>query len=236
MKTESWNRESAEAAKAALDRFTSPTAARFGARGRYLMDATMALVAIALLMPLFLLISLLIKLDSRGPVLFRQKRLGKDLKEFTFLKFRSMYVGSDPRVHEESFRRFSQGQPAEVNGKTVRYKPSKDPRVTRVGRWLRATALDELPQLLNVLAGHMSLVGPRPAIPYELAFYQDWHYQRFKVLPGLTGMWQVYGRSQVPFETMMKMDVEYVSKRSVLLDLKLLLLTIPVVLTRKGGY
>ena len=200
------------------------------------MDLAIAVVALILLSPLFFAIALLIKLDSPGPVFFYQKRLGKNQKEFNILKFRSMYVDIDSKPHEENFRRYAHGIASTVGGNTKVFKLAQDPRVTRVGGWLRSVSLDEFPQLLNVLKGNMSLVGPRPPIPYELVYYQDWHYQRFDVLPGMTGMWQVSGRSHLTFDEMMKMDCDYAHSQSLRLDLKLLLLTIPTVLTRDGAY
>ncbi len=206
------------------------------AAAHYVFDSAIALATLVVLSPVLLIVAVLIKLDSPGPVIFRQTRVGKDRKEFTFLKFRSMYADADQQVHVESFDRYANGIAAEVNGDTVSFKPSSDARVTRVGRILRSTSLDEIPQLLNVLTGKMRLVGPRPAIPYELAYYEDWYFQRFDVTPGVTGVWQVYGRSNVTFQTMIKMDVEYVRTRSFRLDLKLLFLTAYVVFLRKGAY
>lgn len=206
------------------------------AGAKRVMDASLAIVALALLSPLFVAISVLVRRGSPGPAFFRQKRLGKDRKEFTFLKFRSMYADADQRVHERIFERYAKGLAAEDSEDATRFKPADDPRVTRVGKWLRKTSLDELPQLFNVLAGDMSLVGPRPAIGYELEHYEDWQLGRFGVIPGITGVWQVYGRSSVTFEQMMEMDAEYVRSRSLWLDIKLLILTVPMILTRRGGH
>src|SRR5262249_22662698 len=145
--------------------------------------------------PLMLAIALAVKLTSRGPVLFRQTRIGRYGAPFTFIKFRTMYHGNDVKVHQEFVMRFIKGQ---IEPVTTQYKLKSDPRVTRLGVLLRKTSLDELPQFLNVLLGDMSLVGPRPPIPYELESYQLWHRRRvIDVKPGITGLWQVTGRSRV---------------------------------------
>lgn len=174
-----------------------------------------------------LLIALAIKLDSPGPVLFRQTRIGKGGKPFTLYKFRSMVDGADRQ--QEALRRAT-GRSA------LLFKLRDDPRVTRVGRFLRRTSLDELPQFFNVLKGEMSVVGPRPPVPEEVAEYQDWHLQRLLVTPGLTGLWQVNGRSDLTFDEMVRLDLYYVENWSPWLDLKVILRTVPVVLTGRGAY
>src|SRR6185369_7527092 len=154
---------------------------------------------------------LAIKVTSRGPVLFRQKRLGQHGRQFTFLKFRSMYVNNDPRIHEEYVKKFIAGA-AEQHGNNQGklYKLTSDPRITAVGRFLRNTSLDELPQFLNVLWGDMSLFGPRPPVGYEYGRYDLWHKQRLLALkPGITGLWQVDGRSRVTFDDMVRLDIRY---------------------------
>ena len=203
-----------------------------GKRG---LDLLLSVLILALAAPLWVLIALAIKVDSPGPVLFRQRRIGQGGREFVMYKFRSMVSDADPRVHWEAFRRFAEGEPLEVDGAGPRYKAHRDPRVTRVGRLLRATNLDEVPQLLNVLRGEMSLVGPRPAIPYELEWYKDWYFQRFQVAPGISGLWQVKSRNRVGLEEMVRQDLEYIRRRSLLLDLQIIALTVPGMLLHPRG-
>lgn len=200
------------------------------------LDFTVALVALALTLPLALAVSLLIVLDSPGSVLFKQKRVGKGGRLFTLYKFRSMYAGVDDRFHRDAFRKFVAGRADHQEDGRPAFKPSEDQRVTRVGRVLRASSLDELAQLINVLKGDMSIVGPRPAIPYEMEFYRPEHYKRFSVRPGMTGLWQVEGRSQVTFQEMMDIDIRYVESSSPWLDFSIVLRTVPVVLLRRGGH
>jgi lipopolysaccharide/colanic/teichoic acid biosynthesis glycosyltransferase len=191
-------------------------------------------MAIVLFSPALLLIGGLVKLTSKGPVLFRQRRVGHAGREFTFLKFRSMFVNSDPAIHQEYVRKLISQQLTEANGT---YKIMNDPRVTLVGRFLRKTSLDELPQFFNVLKGEMSLVGPRPPIPYELEKYSSWHRRRvFEAKPGITGIWQVYGRSRTTFDEMVRMDLRYVREQSLWLDIKLLFKTPLAVMRGKGAY
>lgn len=190
--------------------------------------------------PLFLVIALAIKLTSKGPVFFRQQRIGHFGKPFVFVKFRSMYLNNDPKVHLDYIRQLISGkaerQPSNGNGQGV-YKLTTDPRVTRVGALLRKTSMDELPQLINVLRGEMSLVGPRPPIPYEVDTYQTWHRRRvLEAKPGITGLWQVSGRSRVGFDEMVRLDVRYAMQRSFWLDLKILLLTPRAVILGEGAY
>lgn len=190
--------------------------------------------------PLFLVIALAIKLTSKGPVFFCQQRIGHFGKPFVFLKFRSMYLNNDPKIHLDYIRQLISGkaerQPSNGNGQGV-YKLTADLRVTRVGAFLRRTSLDELPQLINVLRGEMSLVGPRPPIPYEVDTYQTWHRRRvLEAKPGITGLWQVSGRSRVGFDEMVRLDVRYAMQRSFWLDLKILLLTPRAVILGEGAY
>ena len=190
--------------------------------------------------PLLLAIAAAIKVSSKGPVLFRQQRVGQYGKCFTFLKFRSMYVNNDSQVHRrfvtELITRDAQAKATEAEQGGV-YKLRNDCRITRVGRFLRRTSLDELPQLWNVLKGEMSLVGPRPAIPYELAAYQPWHRRRvLESRPGITGLWQVEGRSRVRFDEMVRMDLRYANSWTPWLDIKILLLTPLAVLRGTGAY
>jgi exopolysaccharide biosynthesis polyprenyl glycosylphosphotransferase len=206
-----------------------------------MIDIVGSVVALLAISPVFLAISALIKLTSDGPVLFRQKRLGQYGKPFTFLKFRSMYVNNDPKIHREYVKNLivssdSASVERNVQGEQV-FKIQNDPRVTPVGRFLRKTSLDELPQFVNVLRGQMSLVGPRPPIPYELENYEIWHRRRvIDMKPGITGMWQVVGRSRTTFNEMVRLDIYYLANWSIWLDLKLLILTPWVVFTSKGAY
>ncbi len=204
------------------------------------IDVAGSLAALILLSPVFALIAAAIKLTSKGPVLFRQGRVGQHGVVFQFLKFRSMRVDSDPRVHREFVNEFIRGSanasPDEKKEAKV-YKITADSRVTRVGALLRKTSLDELPQFWNVLMGEMSLVGPRPPIPYELESYRAWHKRRiFEVKPGLTGLWQVYGRSRTTFDEMVRLDLRYARTWSILLDLKILLQTPRAMLSGEGAY
>ena len=203
------------------------------------IDVLGSLFALALLSPLFLAIALAIKLTSRGPVLFRQKRVGRYGVMFTFLKFRSMYIANDDSIHQDYVARFISGKhDAETAaGQNGVFKLKNDPRVTRVGKLLRRSSLDELPQLLNVLHGEMSLVGPRPPLAYEVARYDTWHRRRLlAVKPGITGLWQVRGRSRVSFDEMVRLDLKYAETWSVWLDLKILWMTPSAVISGDGAY
>ncbi len=189
--------------------------------------------------PLMLVIALIIKRTSPGPVLFVQERLGRDGRPFPFFKFRSMVHNSDDAIHRQFAAMFINGDAdgcRESNNGDEAFKLKADPRVTRIGAWLRRTSLDELPQLFNILRGEMSLVGPRPPIAYEIENYQPWHMERLKAVPGLTGLWQVSGRSQVSFDDMVRLDVRYINTWSLWQDLAIMLKTIPVVLRGTGGY
>jgi len=191
-------------------------------------------MSLIVLFPLFLIIVVVIRLDSPGPVLFRQTRVGKGGKHFTCLKFRTMRTDADQSVHFQAVQRFVNGLAVSDDPK-ARFKMTNDKRVTRVGAILRRTSLDELPQLINVFRNDMSLVGPRPAIPYELQYYKEAHHHRYAVEPGITGLWQVYGRSTVEFDEAMDLDVQYVNQWSFWLDVKLILLTIPAMLMQRGA-
>jgi len=190
--------------------------------------------------PLLLVIAVAIKVTSRGPIFFRQQRVGRYGKTFTFLKFRSMYIGSDSNVHREFVTKLIASRSAHDEGNAgspSAYKLTNDKRITRVGKFIRRTSLDELPQFLNVLAGDMSLVGPRPPIPYELAAYQTWHRRRLlAVKPGITGLWQVLGRSTVQFDEMVRLDLRYASTWTPWLDLKILIRTPGAVIKGSGAY
>ncbi|HEX8284668.1 MAG TPA: sugar transferase [Pyrinomonadaceae bacterium] len=195
-------------------------------------DISVAALALVLLSPLWVLMALLIKLDSKGPVLYRQERVGMDGRIFLFLKFRTMRAGADDAAHREFQRKYIAGRPETNLGDPSRpvYKLHDDPRVTRTGRWLRRTSLDELPQLLNVLRGDMSVVGPRPPIPYEVEAYALWHRKRLDMKPGMTGLWQVSGRNRLSFDEMVRLDLFYIENWSLWLDLKIMLRTLPVLL------
>jgi len=204
------------------------------------MDIAGSLFGLVLFLPLLLIIAILIKLTSRGPILFRQSRVGQFGQTFTFLKFRSMYADNDCTIHKEYVTQLiAKNNGAEsfpANGSPV-YKISADPRVTPVGKFLRRTSLDELPQFINVLKGEMSLVGPRPPVLYEFHAYKLWHRRRLlDVKPGITGLWQVTGRSRVTFDEMVRLDLQYAQSWSLKLDLLILLQTPRVVLTGQGAY
>jgi lipopolysaccharide/colanic/teichoic acid biosynthesis glycosyltransferase len=210
---------------------------RFLKRG---LDFFGSLLALVVLSPLLLLVAVAIKLTSPGPILFRQPRIGQYGVPFTCLKFRSMHAVNDAQIHKEYVKRFIAGQvdapPAGTNGKVV-YKITKDPRLTPIGAFLRKTSLDEFPQFLNVLWGQMSLVGPRPPIPYELEAYDVWHRRRLlEVKPGITGLWQVNGRSRLRFDDMVRLDLRYATTWSVWLDIKILIRTPYAVLSGEGAH
>ncbi len=203
------------------------------------LDVALALVALTLLGPLMVLVALVVKFTSKGPVIFKQPRLGKGGVPFTFYKFRSMVVNVDDKIHREymaNLIRSGHGDPASAGASTASYKMKADPRVTKIGKLIRATSIDELPQLFNVLKGDMSMVGPRPPIPYEAAHYEPWHLRRiFATKPGITGLWQVEGRSRVTFSEMVRMDLRYIRNCSLMLDLRILLRTVVVVLRCDGA-
>lgn len=199
------------------------------------LDVVIAILALVLLLPVLAVIAVAVRLDSPGPVIFRQRRVGKALRPFTVLKFRTMWDGASP----ESHRRFVVGlisgdEPPEVAGQP-RFKLTSDSRITRVGAFLRRTSLDELPQLWNVIRGEMSLVGPRPAIQYEVEHYPPHWFERFEVKPGVTGLWQVSGRCELNLEDMIGLDAEYVRQRSLKMNLWILLRTVPAVFTARGA-
>ena len=192
-------------------------------------DVAASLLALIILSPLFLLISFVIKVTSKGPVFFKQTRIGKNGKPFQFFKFRSMYVANgEDEVRKKQMLEFMKAQ--QENTKII-----NDSRLTRIGKIIRKTSLDELPQLFNVLLGDMSLVGPRPCLPYEYKHYDNWQKRRVSVLPGCTGVWQVSGRSSVSFKDSIVLDLYYVNNMSPWLDLKLILKTLPVMILAKGG-
>jgi undecaprenyl-phosphate galactose phosphotransferase len=201
-------------------------------------DSLASAIGLLFLSPILAAIALAVRLDSPGPILFTQTRIGKNGKPFRFYKFRSMTVGSDKdQWREKEYVEFmkKKGKVQLNPGESSTLKIVNESRVTRVGRVLRKTSLDELPQLLNVLKGDMSLVGPRPCLPYEWDHYEEWHKRRLSVMPGCTGLWQVAGRSMVGFEDMVVLDLYYIQNASVLLDFGLLLKTLPVMLFGTGA-
>jgi len=202
------------------------------------MDVAGSSLLLVLCMPLFAAIAICIKASSRGPIFFKQHRVGQYGRRFTFLKFRSMYVNNDHSVHKEYVKKLIAGTAERIslNGNSEGvYKLANDSRITTIGKFLRRTSLDELPQLLNVLWGDMSLVGPRPPIPYELAAYETWHRRRLlEVKPGITGLWQVSGRNRVTFDDMVRLDLNYATSWSPWLDFKILMRTPGAVI--KGAY
>lgn len=210
------------------------------------LDLTMAFTAFFFFSLIMAVVAFLIKLDSRGPIFFKQERVGAkwrrkggqivwEIQSFRCYKFRSMFHDTDQTVHESYVRAYVRGEAAATADANAQFKLDQDPRITRVGKWLRKMSLDELPQLINIARGEMSLVGPRPVPTYEVAEYSPQHYERFTALPGLTGLWQVYGRGQVTFDEMINFDLKYVQNRSLWLDLKIICLTVPAVFAAKGA-
>ncbi len=197
------------------------------------------LFSILILIPLCIvvaIVAILIRIDSPGPIFYRQRRVGLNGTEFNMYKFRSMHTNTDDTLHREAIAKFMNGQ--KLNAGAVAhtaYKKIDDPRITRVGRFIRKTSIDELPQFFNVLCGEMTLVGPRPPLSYEVEQYNSYAWLRLAGKPGLTGPWQVYGRSRVSFERMVEMDIDYLQRQSFWTDLKLIMLTVPVILLGRGG-
>jgi lipopolysaccharide/colanic/teichoic acid biosynthesis glycosyltransferase len=203
------------------------------------MDIIGSAILLVLLAPILAMIALAIKLSSKGPVLFEQERMGQLAARFKCLKFRTMYTNCDAKIHQAYVQQFIAGIVAEQQGQSPEpiYKITNDPRITTFGRFLRKTSLDELPQLWNVLRGEMSLVGPRPPVPYEFEIYEHWHRRRvFEVMPGITGLWQVSGRSSTQFDDMVRLDLRYSQSWSLWLDIKILLATPGAVFSGTGAY
>ncbi len=212
---------------------------RFGLLVKRTIDIVVSLLVLVFGFPFFLAIALLIKATSRGPVFFKQKRIGKNGRSFIMYKFRTMREGQDDAVHREFTQNFIQGKcpHSELDDSGAKiYKLTNDTRITGIGGFLRRVSLDELPQFINILRGEMAIVGPRPPLPYEYECYEDWHKQRVKVKPGLTGLWQVQGRSSVPFDQMVRLDIHYIENWSLLMDMKIMMWTIPVMLAGTGGH
>jgi exopolysaccharide biosynthesis polyprenyl glycosylphosphotransferase len=214
-------------------------AKRFPSGLKRAMDIAGSALALVLASPLFLAIAVAIKATSKGPVFFRQRRIGQHGTPFVFLKFRSMYTGNDASTHKEYVRQLIAGKAQRHdngNGEGV-FKLTQDPRITRVGNFLRRTSLDELPQFINVLRGEMSLVGPRPPVPYEVEAYDFWHRRRLlEAKPGITGLWQVSGRSRVKFDDMVRLDLRYARTWSPWMDVKILLRTPGAVVLGEGAH
>jgi lipopolysaccharide/colanic/teichoic acid biosynthesis glycosyltransferase len=204
---------------------------------KVLFDRVLAFLAIVISSPLLAVIAIGIRLDSPGGAIYRREQVGENGKIFTAYKFRTMYANSDDQEYKRYLVKYIlENAPYKIdqNGRGV-YKVVDDRRVTRFGNLLRRTNLDELPQLFNVLKGEMSWVGPRPDIPFAVEMYKDWHHKRLCVKPGITGLWQVCGRKRLSFEGMVRLDIEYIKKQSLLLDAKILLLTVGTVLGRDGS-
>jgi lipopolysaccharide/colanic/teichoic acid biosynthesis glycosyltransferase len=200
-------------------------------RAKRVGEPIVALVLLLILLPLLLIVAAAIKLDSRGPALFRQRRVGLGLTEFNVFKFRTMVHNAPEELHRAYIAQLVSGDGETADDGELK-KMTDDPRITRIGRFLRRTSLDELPQLINVVTGQMSLVGPRPAIAYELEHYEERHFGRFSVRPGLTGLWQVSGRNELSFGDMLDLDVRYAQESGPAKDLQILART-PMILVRK---
>jgi exopolysaccharide biosynthesis polyprenyl glycosylphosphotransferase len=190
-------------------------------------DFLFSATVLSLLSPILLIVIILIRLDSKGPIFFTQKRVGKDGRDFDLFKFRSMIFGA-----EELFEKVVK----DTGGDIIRFKAKADPRITRIGKYLRKFSIDEVPQFINVLKGDMSIVGPRPPVPIEVERYSSWHKKRLRVRPGITGLWQVSGRSELPFEDMVRLDIYYIENWSLWMDFRIVLRTIPTVLFGSGAY
>ena len=192
-----------------------------------IMDISLSIILIIILLPIFIVIALAIKLTSKGPVFFLQERIGRNGRKFKMVKFRSMYADAEKRLKEYLDKN-------EASGPI--FKMKHDPRITGVGKFLRRFSLDELPQIFNVLVGQMSLVGPRPPLEREIVKYKNWQLKRIDVTPGMTGLWQVSGRSDLPFDKMAELDIYYIEHWSIWLDIKILFKTIPAVISGRGAY
>jgi lipopolysaccharide/colanic/teichoic acid biosynthesis glycosyltransferase len=214
------------------------------------LDLILAVFALLLFSPLILMVAILVKLDSPGPILFKQDRVSVRRKSankiiyyqqvsFCCYKFRTMVCGADPSLHKSYVQALinndCEGMAALQGGDTQLRKLTHDPRITRLGRILRKSSIDEIPQFINVIKGEMSLVGPRPAIPYEVEMYKPWHYRRLETKPGITGLWQVTARCTADFDEIVKLDIQYVDQQSFWLDLKILMKTPLAVLSCKGA-
>ncbi|MCH2190329.1 MAG: sugar transferase [Gammaproteobacteria bacterium] len=208
--------------------FYSKNTSELQSKVKRTFDVLAAVAAIILLSPIFIIIALLIRLESKGGALFKQERVGQNGRSFTMYKFRSMRTDAEARLVElENSNEMESG---------VIFKMKSDPRITKVGKFIRKASIDELPQLFNVLIGDMSLVGPRPPLPKEVVQYSQRDFMRLAAVPGITCFWQVMGRSDIPFKQQVELDIKYIKNQSFLLDVKLLLMTVPAVLTARGAY
>jgi lipopolysaccharide/colanic/teichoic acid biosynthesis glycosyltransferase len=203
--------------------------------GKPLFDAVLASLFLVILSPLLLAVAVLIRLTTPGPALIRQTRVGRDRRPFVLYKFRTMYTGNSDELHRQYVRKLLTEDQPPAGGQRGLFKLEDDPRITPVGRLLRKTSIDELPQLLNVIRGGMSLVGPRPVLPWEVEMIGEAHDRRFEVRPGITGLWQVSGRSRLTMRQGLELDVEYASRQSFAFDLMILLKTVPTVLSARGA-
>jgi len=201
-----------------------------------ILDIILSFIALIVFFPLFLAVAVCIKLSSKGPVIYKQERIGKNGKPFVFYKFRSMHMHNSVSRHKEFVQNFIKNSTECQNDNIKVYKITDDPRIFKFGKFIRKTSIDEFPQFFNVIKGDMALVGPRPCMDYEWNCYEDWHKQRLNILPGCTGLWQALGRSSVTFEEMVILDLYYISNMTLWLDLKIFLQTLPVIFLGKGGH
>lgn len=200
-------------------------------------DRVMSLVMVVALSPVLALVAIAVRLDSPGSPIFAQERVGKDGRRFIAYKFRTMHINNDDGKYKAYLEKYVlENAPYQVdeNGQGI-YKVVNDPRITRLGTWLRKTNLDDLPQVFNVLKGEMSFIGPRPDVPFAVRMYQDWQRERLNVLPGMTGLWQVSHRTKLAFDDMVRLDIDYIKQQSMFLDTKILLLTVKTVLIGDGS-
>lgn len=195
-----------------------------------ILDLIIAGSLLIVFSPIIMIIAIVIKLTSKGPIIFKQTRLGLNGHPFTIYKFRTMRTDMQDDIHRAFMKKVIQKQLASGNKQTAVFKMKDDPRITFVGKILRKTSLDELPQIFNVLKGDMSIIGPRPPLAYEVANYKRWQLERLSGLPGITGLWQVNGRNHTDFETMVKQDIEYIKNRNLLMDINIILRTVPAML------
>jgi lipopolysaccharide/colanic/teichoic acid biosynthesis glycosyltransferase len=211
------------------------TVARGGEAAKRTLDVLVSLTAVIVLAPLLGLLWCLVRWTSAGPAVYRQQRLGRNKHPFTLMKFRTMYVNNDDRIHRKYVTSLLSDEQPPAGGPGGLYKLEKDPRITPVGEWLRRTSFDELPQLFNVFSGEMSLVGPRPVLAWEAEMFHDSDQRRFEVKPGITGLWQIRGRNRLPYREALALDVEYVQSRSFKLDLMILASTVPALFRSETG-
>ena len=212
--------ELAERKKSAAPRLGQEAAKR-------LIDFLLSLTLITLAAPVLLVLCCLVRFTSSGPALFRQERVGRNMRSFTMLKLRTMYVDNHDQIHRNYVMHMLSADKPTAAGENGLFKLEQDPRVTRLGAWLRRTSLDELPQLFNVLRGEMSLVGPRPVLPWEAELFEERYRKRFGVKPGISGLWQVSGRSKLTMREALELDIEYADRQSLALDLSIILRTVP---------